>query len=389
MAKELPDYIYSKDSKIKFLTEISGKSTITYKLALAFIITCLVSSNYIYVDVSQSALFVIESSSHQENIFTYYSGRIEEIYVNEYQKIKKGDLILKLDASLAVQKKALVSLKIKRLLQQQYDLKLLSARNFKKIDTTRLLSNSLRARYYALNEKINNAQTNLDKFARAYNRYEKLYSKNVISIDEFEQHKFEYGNAISNLMELYQDNISTYKREEYENAEKISSLQEELATLDKQIQTSRIYANVDGYLYFKSAVKKGVNVKENNVIAEIYPNNALVVQCYVSSADIGLIRKGQRVNLSYNSFKYTDWGISESRIIRILEDPVVMDGKSYFKVICEFNENSLKLANGYRARIVKGMNGVANFILVRRSLRQLVTDKAADWFDPKRIVDGN
>lgn len=389
MAKELPDYSNSTNSKIKFLTEISGKSSIIYKLTLSFVVIGLIASNYIYVDVTQNASFTIESSSHQENLLAYYSGRIEEIYVKEYEKVKKGDLILKLDTSLAAQKKVLVSRKIRRLLQQENDLKNLSVTNFKEIDTTKLMSNSSRARYYALNEKINNAKNKLERSAKGFNRYQELFSKKMISLDEFEQRKLDYDNAKNELAQLYKDNISVFKGEEYDNTDKISSLQEELVSLNTQIRNSKVYANIDGYLYFKLALKKGVNVVENNTIAEIYPDSALVVQCYVSSGSIGLIRKGQRVSLTYNSFKYTEWGTSESRIIHIFEDPTVIDGKSYFKVICEFKENSLQLTNGYRAKIVKGMNGVANFIIARRSLRQMVTDKTADWFDPKRIRDGN
>ncbi|KPL11918.1 MAG: hypothetical protein AMS26_19230 [Bacteroides sp. SM23_62] len=46
------------------------------------------------------------------------------------------------------------------------------------------------------------------------------------------------------------------------------------------------------------------------------------------------------------------------------------------------NENVLVLRNGYQGELIKGMTFQARCMVASRSLFQLLTDKADDWFDP-------
>lgn len=57
---------------------------------------------------------------------------------------------------------------------------------------------------------------------------------------------------------------------------------------------------------------------------------------------------------------------------------------SFFVVRCMMKESSLFLKNGYEARIKKGMFVTAHFQLTRRTLWQLLWDKADDWFNPQQ-----
>ena len=45
----------------------------------------------------------------------------------------------------------------------------------------------------------------------------------------------------------------------------------------------------------------------------------------------------------------------------------------------------LKLKNGYTVSLTKGLSLHAEFTIARRSLYQLIYDKADDWLNPKNV----
>jgi hypothetical protein len=54
-------------------------------------------------------------------------------------------------------------------------------------------------------------------------------------------------------------------------------------------------------------------------------------------------------------------------------------------VRCKLDDNKLELKNGYVGYLKKGMGLQANFYVTRRTLFQLLYDKADDWLNPNKI----
>lgn len=117
-------------------------------------------------------------------------------------------------------------------------------------------------------------------------------------------------------------------------------------------------------------------------MAEISPNDSLLVECQVNPKDIGLIQLGQQVRLQMEAFNYNQWGFVEAEVIEIDHHPVVQNQEVYFRVKCKMKQHSLQLKNGYQATIQKGMTLTARFIITRRSLYQLLFDKLDQWLNP-------
>ena len=53
-----------------------------------------------------------------------------------------------------------------------------------------------------------------------------------------------------------------------------------------------------------------------------------------------------------------------------------------FKVVCKINQEHLKLKNGFKGNLKKGMTFNARFFIARRSTFELLYDKVDDWFVP-------
>lgn len=58
---------------------------------------------------------------------------------------------------------------------------------------------------------------------------------------------------------------------------------------------------------------------------------------------------------------------------------------AFFRVKCRLETHELKLQNGYEAHLQKGMTLQARFVITRRTLAQLLFDKAEDWLNPNQI----
>jgi len=59
-----------------------------------------------------------------------------------------------------------------------------------------------------------------------------------------------------------------------------------------------------------------------------------------------------------------------------------MQNQPVFKVKCSLDQKRLKLKNGYLVLLTKGLSLHAEFVIAKRSLYQLIYDKADDWLNP-------
>ncbi len=108
----------------------------------------------------------------------------------------------------------------------------------------------------------------------------------------------------------------------------------------------------------------------------------LTASCYVKPSDIGFIQKGQQVRLRIDAFNYKHWGTLSGRVTAISDELTVRDQQSFVEVRCQLDANHLQLKNGYKATLKKGMTFTAAFVLARRSLYELLSDKIENWVNP-------
>jgi HlyD family secretion protein len=141
-------------------------------------------------------------------------------------------------------------------------------------------------------------------------------------------------------------------------------------------------APVSGTIQQLSGKYVGSSVQIGEVLGLISPDSTLLVECYVNPADIGYLKKRMKVNFQIDAFNYNEWGMLSGEIMDIANDFVLLDKTPVFKVKCQIKQNYLKLKNGYRGYLKKGMTIRARFVVARRSLWQIIWDKADKWLNP-------
>jgi hypothetical protein len=133
-----------------------------------------------------------------------------------------------------------------------------------------------------------------------------------------------------------------------------------------------------------------VSIGANGIIRPLNDRNeigscdSLIGECYVLSKDIVFIKRGQKVRLQIDAFNYNYFGVVNGSIFSIDDDVILVDRSLVLKVKCRLNVKELKLPNGYKGEIKKGMSFRARFITCKRSLWQLLYDKLSDWLDASR-----
>ncbi|RYD71429.1 MAG: HlyD family efflux transporter periplasmic adaptor subunit, partial [Sphingobacteriales bacterium] len=167
---------------------------------------------------------------------------------------------------------------------------------------------------------------------------------------------------------------------------------QQLGTRDKQYAEEKefytIKAPLTGTVQELKGIQPGSSISANEILGEISPDSGLIAETYVQPKDIGLLKIGTKARFQIDAYNYNEWGMATGKIISISNDIFMQNGaQPFFKVRCLLDKNTLNLKNGYIGKIKKGMTLQARFFVTRRTLFQLLYDKADDWLNPNVIPE--
>jgi HlyD family secretion protein len=145
-----------------------------------------------------------------------------------------------------------------------------------------------------------------------------------------------------------------------------------------------VTAPVTGILMNAKSLEIGSFLSSGQPFVDISPNTNLLVECYISPQDIGLLKLNNQANFQIDAFNYNQWGLASGSIIEIGKDIEFIDNTSAFKIQCSINEKALKLKNGFEGKLKKGMTLNAQFKQAERTLFDLLYDKVDDWVNPSQ-----
>ena len=190
--------------------------------------------------------------------------------------------------------------------------------------------------------------------------------------------------VVNSIEQLKQQQLSTWQATLTDYKNKLL----EIESTEKQLQDNKlqfvVLAPITGTLIGVKSVETGSFLSAGEVCATISPNTNLLVECYVTPQDIGLLRANSSVNFQIDAYNYNQWGLATGKIIDISKDIEYIDNTTVFKVQCKINQNQLKLKNGFEGKLKKGMTLNAQFKLAERTLFDLLYDKVDDWVNPSQ-----
>lgn len=362
------------NTRLVLLHQTSTRSQFIYCLALFAIVLALGSLPFLYITVSVRSMGIIQSTAEKTDLLAPVSGRLLSINFSDNQKVIKGAMLLSVDGTLPTQQKELLNDQALQLkLQLQDAEKLIKGLNQKQETTyLKLKTNLYLISWQQYIEHFQNATNTRRQAERIYNRYLTLYNKRVVTLSEFEQHEFNFEQALSDQQMVAKKFKSQLQIEVNQYRNELREIQGQKAQLNEQVKQHKLYATLNGFVQNLTGIQVGSYVHENQKLGEINPDDALIAYCYVKPSDIGLIKKGQPVRLRIDAFNYNQRGALTGRVIDISNDIIVQNQSPYFKIKCRMDKNAQHLK--------KGMTFRANFAITKRSLYHLLYDKMDDWF---------
>lgn len=327
---------------------------------------------------------MMQSSIEKTELTIPVNGRIIKYHLSDNKKVERGDVLLVIDGGLPTQQSALVQTREGTLRQFLTDISmLLSFSSLEKSNSPSLQTGQYNASWQQFVQELENASIVKRQAANTFARYNKLYQNKVLTESEHEKYKYELEQAESAYLMVRTKYKTLWQTEANEFRNELRQLSGQQAELSEQKKQYILRAPVSGSIQNLLGMQNGAYVFANQKIAEISPDASLLAFCYIKPADIGLIKKGQEVRFQIDAYNYNQWGSASGKVIDISDDIVVLNGNQpVFKVKCSLSQDHLKLKNGYKGYLKKGMNFTARFTVASRSLYQLLYDKVDDWVNP-------
>ena len=271
--------------------------------------------------VSSDAVFI--KSDTLTNLSFQLPGKIEKIYVNEGDKIKKGEILAKLDTKdLQIQKKELnfsiraLNNDINSLCLQKQKLKNDINYNVALINNE---FNKLKKNIKAFEFNIDALNVKLKKAKKDYERFSKLYNQKRISKEKLEniqtvyfslndkikanEEKLKALNLEKNSLEI-KKNLILNKKNDIKKLQKIilsnknrlKALKEKLALVNQNIKDSYIYSPFSGRVAKKFANSDEVVPAGRMLLSVVNLKNIYVLDLLEEKKLKG-IKKGSRVKI--------------------------------------------------------------------------------------------
>lgn len=358
----------------------STKSKVIYLLLLVLLLGSFLALPFLKVDVVTTARGIIKPDKERLGLSLITSGQVLISRLANNKKVTKGDTLLILENQGIDQKLSLSAFQSRETLSYINDLTLLL--NQKTIRLTELSSTKYQTVYLQYHQKLSELQIRLQKIKRDFERYKLLYEKGVIARAEYDNYKFEFDLALSEIVQHRKQQQNTWQAD---LSQSNNTLKELLSSKEQLVESKSgfvITAPESGTLFSINQLEAGSFVTAGTVLGKISPDTDLLVECYVSPAEIGLIREQVPANFQIDAYNYNQWGLASGRVIEIGKDIEFLEDKSVFKVRCSLDQKYLLLKKGYKGNLKKGMTLNAHFKLSRRTLFELLYDKMDDWLNP-------
>ncbi|GHF14978.1 HlyD family type I secretion membrane fusion protein [Kordiimonas sediminis] len=187
--------------------------------------------------------------------------------------------------------------------------------------------------------------------------------------------KTDLARAQASLAETQSRQLELDEQLRKDSLEQISRLNGEIGSLDErmvairdQIDRSSVRATIEGRVNGLVANQKGAVVRPGDLLMSIVPvQDSLVAEVRVSPRDVGHVILGQNVLIRVDTYKYGQYGGVEGTVVRISPDTFIDDqGQAYFKTWVQLSKNHV--GKNEANLIATGMTVVADIKTGEKSL---------------------
>jgi membrane fusion protein, peptide pheromone/bacteriocin exporter len=383
-----PDSVLDNSIEL-YSARISAKSRLIYWVILASLVLFLTLLPFINIDVSIQARGLFQPDIEKQIISTTVYGRVLYSGIYEGRHIELGDTIFIIDSEALKAQLHFVESLFRENESGIHDLLLLTGKPSSEPhdlqlnpDYGNLKTSRYRSEHTSFNRQLELQYQKYQAARVEYSRKRSLYEQNVISAAEYEivlnkYHLEKIGKEqlMAYQLTLWQNDLAQRQDEKKRLISEIDLKQEELS---HRVITSP----VNGTVIKSSDIQPGSIVTPGQQLAEISPDGNLLAVFFVNPSDIGFIQRGQKVMLQVDAFNYHQWGMLETEIYEVSKDLISDGSAAFFRVRCHTRNTFLSTRKGVKSEVTKGMTFTARVMVTRRSLFNLLFDRADQWLNP-------
>jgi len=294
-------------------------------------------------------------------------GVLDEIMVKDGQRVKQGQILLRLDNEATVDRQASIRQGIAAK-QQQLQLKLLELRRYKSLNDTE--QQVLRRNLQLENEILERLESLKQIGATPELQY--LQQRNKVREVEGELTKARVERL--RQIAILQQAVQQLQGE-------LAELRSRLTELSVNIRYQDLRSPVDGVVFDLKPKGAGFVAQTSEPVMKIVPFSALQAKVEIDSAQIGFVRVGRPADISIDSFPSTDFGVLQGTLISIGSDalpPEELKQTYRFPATVRLNSQQFKLKSGQILPLQVGMSLTANIKLRKVSYLQLLLGSFQD-----------
>jgi HlyD family secretion protein len=294
-------------------------------------------------------------------------GVVDQVLVKEGDRVKKGQLLLKLDTEATQDRKTSVE---KTILFKEQQLQL------KEEELTR---------YLAVNDTQQQVlRDSLVLEKEVLSRLDKLNKEGATAELQFLQQRNKVQEVEGQLEEAKVERLrqqAILEQGARELQSNLADLRSKLIELNVNIRYQAIRAPESGLVFELKPKSKGFVAQTSEPVMKIVPFDRLEARVEVPSKDIGFVQVGKAADISIDSFPASDFGVLQGKVRKIGSDALPPDQlKQFYRfpVDIRLNSQQLKLKNGSSLPLQVGMSLTANVKLRKVTYLQLLLSDFKD-----------
>ena len=294
-------------------------------------------------------------------------GVVDQVLVKEGEKVRKGQLLLRLDTEATQDRKASVE---KTILFKEQQLSL------KEEELTR---------YLAVNDTEQQVlRDSLVLEKEVLSRLDKLNREGATAELQFLNQRNKVQEVEGRLQQAKVERLrqqAVLEQGARELQSNLADLRSKLIELNVNIRYQTIRAPEAGLVFELKPKSRGFVAQTSEPVMKIVPFDRLEARVEVPSKDIGFVQVGKAADISIDSFPASDFGVLQGTVRKIGSDAVPPDQlKQFYRfpVDIRLNTQQLKLKSGVNLPLQVGMSITANVKLRKVTYLQLLLSDFKD-----------
>ena len=306
-------------------------------------------------------------------------GVADQILVEEGDRVKAGQVLMKLDTEASEEQRNSLEKTIK-LKKEQLILKEEEKRNYQLVNQ----------------EEVQMLESNLALQSEILGRLEQLEAVGAFSEVQILSQQNTVAEIQGKLMQSKADRLRQVALLDQQTAQ----LKSELADLNGRLVETKVTLRyqqlrspVDGVVFDLKPTSRGFTAQSTQTVMKVVPMGSLEAKVEVPSNKIGFVKvpsgcpekrdSCMNADISIDSFPSTDFGVLKGKVTHIGSDALEPDPQEQrqelsFPVTIQLDSQQLKLKNGSSLPLQVGMSLTANIKLRKVSYLQLLLGEFQD-----------